>query len=114
MPEWSKLIGDLKKDSIHDVEEQTFHYCLSMVNKSRKVYPMFAMPCTLEKFCLMLCILGGEGKLAYIKIVEAEVAKVGTFFAIVKRGVESLDPGSFENNPISHVVIFLFFCKKIL
>ena len=64
---------DFKLDSMDDAEVQTFHDCLSMVNQSDKVYPLLAMPCTRKKFHLTLCVPEAEGKLAYIKIVEARV-----------------------------------------
>ena len=106
LPEWPKLIGDFKKDSMDKAEVETFRYCLSMVNKSAKVYPLLAMPCTRKKFYLTLCVPEAEGKLAYIKIVEANVDdedELAHFFAIMRRGVTSLEPRLFSNNPINPI-----------
>ena len=62
LPQWPKLIGDFKKDNMDNAEVHTFRYCLSMVNKSDKVYPLLAMPCTRKKFYLTLCVPEVEGK----------------------------------------------------
>ena len=104
LPQWPKLIEDFKKDSMDDAKVQTFRYCLSMVNQSDKVYPLLAMPCVCKKFHLTLCVPEAEGKLAYIKIVEAKVhdeKELARFFAIMRFGVQLLEPSSFANNPIT-------------
>lgn len=104
LPRYPKLIGDFKKKDMDDAEVQTFRYCLTMVNQTKSIYPLFAMPCTCETFRLLLCIPGREDKLAYIEIVKADVADVdelAQFFAIMKKGVVSLNPVSFPNNPIT-------------
>ena len=104
LPQHPKLIADFKVDEFKNAEAQSFHYCMAMANQTENNYPILTMPCTSEKFEMHLCIPESYEQMAYIKIMEAEVAdkdKLALFFTIMRLGVNTLQRDMFGNKPFA-------------
>ena len=104
LPQHPKLIADFNVDKFETAEAQSFHYCMAMANQTENNYPILTMPCTSEKFEMHLCIPESYEQMAYIKIMEAEVAdkdKLALFFTIMRLGVNTLQRDMFGNKPFA-------------
>ena len=104
LPQHPKLIAYFTIDQFEVAEAQSFYYCMDMVDQTDANYPILTMPCTSKKFEMHLCIPESCERMAYIKIMEAQVndtEKLALFFCKMRLGVKTLQPDMFGNKPFA-------------